>query len=652
MMRGGWQVRWLAGAVAGLMLAGSAVAREMRPSDLPVEVFAHRPVMSNVSLSPDGSHVAYLTPIGGRQHLVVRPVPLRDDQSPSILAPNDAEITGIHWPSNERLLLEVLGTEKVRAAMVGTSRSLPLRFSRVISVSRDMKDMKVLLDRRPKGYSFYLSDTPILNFVDAEHVLMAYPADTGPWPGVVKVNIVTGRHSQVQWPLPNVVSYIPDPTGGIRVAATYDDRRLELRYLSRAPGGPFREMRMQKLLSDEDAFTVLGFGRSGKDLFVASRHEGDRLAVYTYDIDTDTIGGKIADDPRYDVGAAMVRGGAVTAVTWTDDLPQRRWLDPAVQKMQEALDKAVPDSREIIIDTAADGSLLLTASHSLAAPTTYRLFDRRTGEYSFFGDTYPGIPQNLVSARRPVSFKARDGLEIPGYLTLPVGMPERNLPLIVMPHGGPMARDDGGFDILSQFLASRGYAVLQPNFRGSTGYGAAFQQAGERQWGGLMQDDVTDAAQWAVAQGYADPARMCIVGWSYGGYAALMATIKTPALFKCAIATAPVTNLIRLYREVGASSARNLYRGIFFGDDPDELRPISPFHNVEKVGAPVLLIHGDLDIQATVDHSKEMARALSRAGKPVEYVEIAGMDHSPLLTDQMVTVLKEWERFLARHIGR
>lgn len=645
-MRGGWCAGWLIGAVAGLVLGGTATARDMRPSDLPVEVFAHRPVMSRVTLSPDGSHVAYLAPIGGRQHLVVRPVPLRDDQPPAILAPSDAEIVGIHWPSNERLLLEVLGTEMLRAAVIGTSRNLSLKFSRVISVSRDLKDRRVLVDRRPKGYTLYLPYTPVLNFVDAEHVLMAYPTDTLPFPGVAKVNIVTGHYSHLQRPMRNVWSYIADTAGEVRVAVDSGDSPKEKRYLGRMPGGQFREMHLQK------GSVVLGFDQSGKELFVASRHEGDRLAIYTYDIDADAIGEKVADDPRYDVGTAALRGGIVTGFSWTDDLPQRRWLDPAVQKMQEVLDKAIPDSREIIIDTAADGNLLLTESHSLAAPTTYRLFDRRTGEYSFFGDTYPGIPQNLVSARRPVSFKARDGLEIPGYLTLPVGSPERNLPLVVMPHGGPMARDDGGFDILSQFLASRGYAVLQPNFRGSTGYGAAFQQAGERQWGGRMQDDVTDAAQWAVAQSYADPARMCIVGWSYGGYAALMATIKTPDLFKCAIATAPVANLVRLYREVTDSSVGAPYRSLHFGEKLDELRPISPFHNVEKVGAPVLLIHGDMDVQATVDHSQEMARALNRAGKPVEYVEIAGMDHSPLLTDQMTTVLKEWERFLARHIGR
>ncbi len=167
-----------------------------------------------------------------------------------------------------------------------------------------------------------------------------------------------------------------------------------------------------------------------------------------------------------------------------------------------------------------------------------------------------------------------------------------------------------------------------------------------------MQDDVTDAAKWAVAQGYADPNRMCILGWSYGGYAALMAAVKTPDLFKCAVATAPVANLERLYDEVKSSGFGNITRGLYFGDNPDALKPISPYHQAHKIKVPILLVHGDLDYQASVAHSRDMRRALERAGKPVEYVEIKGMDHSPIVTDQMKTVLQAWEKFLKTHLGR
>ncbi|OYQ33507.1 hypothetical protein CHU95_14015 [Niveispirillum lacus] len=644
-MRALWGVARIAVILFGGLWASAALA-EPAP-EIPVEYFAHQPVMADVDLSPDGSHVAFLAPVSGRQHLVVRKLPLTQAEKPAVIGPSDAEIIGFDWISNERLLVRILTTEKMNTS----DGRKPLRFTRTVSMSRDLQEMKVLLQRPPDN-GYYLQHTPILQFIDDEYVLAAFPTDDGPWPGVVKLNVVTGAFTRVRRPVRNVMEYIPDPTGEIRIAETYDDRKLESRYLRRVAGGDFELMMKNKVLEDDGGFGILGFDASGQNLFVASRHEGDRSAVYKYDLANDQMGEKVASDPRFDVETPIIQRGAVVAIAWVDDLPRRQWLDPAIQKLQDALDKALPDSREIVIDTAADGNLILVASFALDAPTTYRMFDRRTKEFSLFGDTYPGIAQENVSKRQPVTYKATDGTEIPGYLILPVGVEGKNLPFIIMPHGGPFARDTGTFDVMAQFLANRGYGVLQPNFRGSTGYGAAFNEAGERQWGGLMQDDVTDAAKWAIAQGYADPNRMCILGWSYGGYAALMAAVKTPDLFKCAVATAPVANLERLYDEVKSSGFGNITRGLYFGDNPDALKPISPYHQADKIKVPVLLVHGDLDYQASVAHSRDMRRALERAGKPVEYVEIKGMDHAPIVTAQMKTVLEAWEKFLKTHLGK
>ncbi|WP_298326654.1 prolyl oligopeptidase family serine peptidase [Asticcacaulis sp.] len=627
-MRALWGAARIAGALLTGLYAGSVLA-EAAP-EIPVEYFAHQPVMADVDMSPDGSHVAFLAPVGGRQHLVVRKLPLSQGEKPAVIGPSDAEITGFDWISNERLLVRILTTEKMNTS----DGRKPLRFTRTVSMSRDLQEMKVLLQRPPDN-GYFLQHTPILQFIDDEYVLAAFPTDDGPWPGVVRLNVITGAFTRVRRPIRNVTEYIPDPTGEIRIAETYDDRKLESRYLRRVAGGDFELMIKNKVLEDDGGFGILGFDASGQNLFVASRHEGDRSAVYKYDLANDQMGEMVASDPRFDVNMAIVQRGAVVAIAWMDDLPRRQWLDPAVQKLQDALDKALPDSREIVIDTAADGNLILVASFALDAPTTYRMFDRRTKEFSLFGDTYPAIAQDSVSKRQPITYKATDGTEIPGYLILPVGVEGKNLPFIIMPHGGPFSRDDGTFDVMAQFLANRGYGVLQPNFRGSTGYGAAFNEAGEKQWGGLMQDDVTDAAKWAVAQ----------------GYAALMAAVKTPDLFKCAVATAPVASLERLYDEVKSSGFGNITRGLYFGDNPDALKPISPYHQADKIKVPVLLVHGDLDYQASVAHSRDMRRALERAGKPVEYVEIKGMDHSPIVTDQMKTVLQAWEKFLKTYLG-
>ncbi|HYC05311.1 MAG TPA: S9 family peptidase [Azospirillaceae bacterium] len=633
----------VASAVLALLAVSTALADP--PAAPPVEAYAHPPNMSQPSFSPDGTRIAYLAPIKGRQHLVIRKLGAAPGERPSILAPSDSEIGWFDWVNEERLLIGAY----VNQEHLGPSRRVPFRVSRLIAANADGTDFKVLLMGR--GSRYVINGARVLQFVDREHVLVPYPADANPDPDVIKLNVYTGKWTVVAKSVPDVSSYVPDPSGRIRIATVYHDRSQTEAFLLRpSEKEPFVRFRKVDPLKDP-SFAILGFSEDPNRIYVGSAHEGDRMAIYPFDLTTrDFAGPRLLEDARYDISGSVVQRGVVTAFAWTDDLPNLRWIDPQKQKLQETLDKAVPGSRELISDQTADGRYTLVASFSAKEPITYRLFDRQTKEFSFFGDTYPDIPAAAIGERRALSYTARDGLEIPAYLTLPPGRDGRNLPFIVLPHGGPFARDTQVFDTLSQFLASRGYAVLQPNFRGSTGFGAKFSQAGEREWGGKMQDDVTDGVRWAISQGIADAGRVCIVGWSYGGYAALMGLVKTPELYKCAVATAPVANLMRLYDELDWSGGA-LARGLYFGDDRDAMRPISPVHNAEAVNAPVLLVHGTMDVQAYVQQSRDMVSALKKAGKPHEYLEIEGMDHSPRTTEQMVKVLSAWERFLKAHLG-
>ncbi|QJE74484.1 prolyl oligopeptidase family serine peptidase [Aerophototrophica crusticola] len=441
---------------AAMVLAISAgVPAGAQPAPPPISAYAHPANMSSPSLSPDGEHVAYLTPWQGRQTIVIRKVKPGPGDKPSFVAPGDAEIKGITWANPERLVARVEEVEKI----MGPSRSIPWRNRGYFAFNRDGTEMvRLKVDQ-------------IVDFVDEQTILGTRDGD------VVRLDIYRNRWERVAGGTDRRIGFIPDPSGQVRVAVDYSDRTQTRTYLYRQkPGDSFDVLWKDE--KNDGFFDILGFSADPDVVYVASNHEGDLIATYAFDLRSKTFGEKVASHPRYDVREAHVVKGRVVAFDWTDDLPARRWIDPAMQRLQDALDKAVPDSREIIVDQTKDGRFTLVASYSPLEPLSYKLFDRQTKEFSLFGDTFPKIPQAVLTPRKAVTYKARDGLEITGYLTLPPGREPRSLPFILMPHGGPISRDDLSFDLHAQFLASRGYAVFQPNFRGSYGYGTRFEVAG------------------------------------------------------------------------------------------------------------------------------------------------------------------------------
>jgi dipeptidyl aminopeptidase/acylaminoacyl peptidase len=292
----------------------------------------------------------------------------------------------------------------------------------------------------------------------------------------------------------------------------------------------------------------------------------------------------------------------------------------------------------------------------------YVLFDRATKKVSGVANSRPSIKPDDVGEVITIEYKARDGLKIPGLITWPTGVaPEerKNLPLVVMPHGGPEAYDAVGFDWLAQFLANEGYAVLQPNFRGSAGFGMVFRQAGRGQWGRKMQDDITDGANALAKMGWVDPNRICIVGWSYGGYAALAGGALTPDLYKCVASIAGVSNLREMLateRRLHGSRSRTVtYWEEQIGDpdkDREAIDAVSPSRLADRFSAPVLLVHGIDDTTVPVQQSDMMNDALKNAKKTVQYIRIKGDDHGLVDNGSRRSVLTSLAEFLAKHIGR
>jgi dipeptidyl aminopeptidase/acylaminoacyl peptidase len=340
----------------------------------------------------------------------------------------------------------------------------------------------------------------------------------------------------------------------------------------------------------------------------------------------------------------------VVGVSFATEKRSIEFFDPELKRLQGSLSRAIPNTPLIeFVDASADERRLLLWAGSDSDPGRFYVFDKGTRHLEELLPLRPQLASRQLASVRAVTFPAADGTPIPAYLTLPAGGTGRNLPAIVMPHGGPGARDEWGFDWLPQYFAARGYAVLQPNFRGSAGYGVSwFQQNGFQSWRTAI-GDVNSGGRWLIAQGIADPAHLGIVGWSYGGYAALQSAVLDPSLFKAIVAIAPVTDLETLRGE-----SRNFtnFRGVdaFIGHGP-HVREGSPAQNAERIAAPVLLFHGTLDMNVGVGESRLMASRLRGAGKQVELVTFPDLDHQ--LGDDAVRarMLGQADAFLRRSMG-
>jgi dipeptidyl aminopeptidase/acylaminoacyl peptidase len=299
-----------------------------------------------------------------------------------------------------------------------------------------------------------------------------------------------------------------------------------------------------------------------------------------------------------------------------------------------------------IVSTTRDRRKVLIRSASDVDAGAYLYLDRDKGSLDFIAETMPGINPELMSPVEAVSYLARDGIEIPAYLTVPLDVSRENLRVIVLPHGGPNSRDDQSFWFLSQFLAARRYAVFQPNFRGSSGYGRNYENAGRSEWGGRMQQDVTDGTNWLIEQGIAAADQICIVGWSYGGYAAAMGVVQEPDLYRCAASINGVLDLPRLIaddRKYIGGSAWTRHVGLA----DENAKNVSPYHQAEQIRVPMLIVQARDDSRVHLDQGKRMAARLRKLGKQVEYVEVELGGHLMNNENARAQILESLEGFLA-----
>jgi dipeptidyl aminopeptidase/acylaminoacyl peptidase len=653
-------------AVVGLTSASISQAAA------PAEVFGTLPVVQSVRMSPSGKYFAVVMNLNGQPS--VRTFDANTlQQIGGIAAAKQQVISGVRWHSDDRLILTVVEVVTFDPNAVSDASELGgTNVCRFMSVSRDGKNVVQI---KPPGAlkDLSLSCSWVGWGSDPNSVLIQsailggsglssrsqFKADVKP----VSVNILTGEGRVLdEVGSRGTFSWRADKTGAVRLrwdAVTGN----EVLYARLKGSSDWREVHRQPLRDFEAESSgdkrgivqVLGFADDLNKVYVLY-WPGDRSVLGLMDLQTSQIT-QLHSDPKYDVGGVVSFGEGASGAFVDRDVPTQFFFDQKAKAVQASLQANYPGNVIRIVHASDDFTRIAFLIDGPIAPGgAYQILDTVKNEASMISRLYPTLDLASTGEQRYVTYTARDGMQIDAYLTLPRGTSGKGLPAIILPHGGPQARDSGGFDWLSQFFASRGYAVLQPQFRGSDGFGTKFALAGRRQWGRKMQDDVSDGVKHLIANGTIDANKVCIMGWSYGGYAALAGATLTPELYRCAIAGAGVSDLVEMLlwsREyAGGKEGSIRYWRLHIGDptaDKASIEAVSPIKHVANVKAPILLIHGVLDNVVPIKQSEIIAEALKAAGKPVEFARLANENHNITFQSTRIKTLQAMDAFLAKH---
>lgn len=635
---------------------------------VPVEKFTEGPAFTRARLSPDGDFLAYIddsegdpwlkiADLGSKQVSRVNPGKTRDGLR--------KEVPAFQWISDRRISF-------LTTVWDGDF------FTGVSAVDCDGDHWKAYSgpDADPNSTNPLVATKIIHAFGDRDQSVLMLDRGSNEgrdllYTDVIKVSTRSGAYQTLVKNPGDVVGWVVDRQGVVRLGVTRKAARFGAVYRESAEA-PWRKLP----LFDESLGKIspLGFDFDGKRLVVAATSERKRRAVYFYDPEKGELGELIAAHDHYDIipesGAPSIDGvslaapisselaGTVVGVRYLTDGPRVTWFKPTLAAIQALVDKVLPKTVNLITSRSRDEKRMLILSFSDRDPGRYYLLDLRPEKpaLSLVGARVPDFPVDQMAPMFPIRYPARDGEAIHGYLTLPPGEKQKGLSLVVVPHGGPNVRDVWGYDPLVQFLASRGYAVLQMDYRGSPGYGTAFYDRGKREIGRGMQTDLEDGTRWAIAQGIADPARIAIVGGSYGDYSALYALGHSPGLYRCGVSIAGVTDWADITR--GRKGEEYKFAFLHFkewiGDpklDAAFLASISPVNFAEKITAPVLLVQGKADRTVPPKQARLMADALARAGHQPQLLSFAEEGHSFKKAKNRTKLFREIELFLAKNLA-
>lgn len=626
--------------VCGLALAGSM--RGVEPAPVPsLEDFFRPAAFSEIKISPSGTKVAALSKWKEHSNLYV--IDLKTKRPIQLTGLDTQDVARVRWVGDDRLIFTCVDDGYLTGGLFAIDADG--KNSRALAPSvRQQANRGVIAVRITDFLAFYGDST--------EEILVVSNERRDVDPDVYRMSVRTGLKQMVARNPGDVQVWVADGKGVVRAGFGERGRETFVVYRDDAKS-PWREVYHVDLL--KGSVEPLQFDQENRLLYVRSSVGRDTAAICLFDPAKGEIVRELYADPVYDAGEVLLKRSDRSLLGYYLEAEKERfvWTDPAMAKIQALLDQELPQTLNQIASFSLDQTWAVILASSDRAPGTYFLFNTRELTLEKLIEEKPWLKASQLGEMRPITYTARDGLTIRGYLTIPPGVEPKDLPMIVNPHGGPWARDSWGFNEEVHFLASRGYAVLQINFRGSIGYGRKFKEAGYGQWGLKMQDDITDGVKWAVAEGIADPNRVAIYGASYGGYAAMAGMAFTPELYRCGVNYVGVTDiglllktmpksweLIRAQVELMTGNAKK---------DREQIEAASVTKHADQIRSPVFFAYGELDDRIDMRHATKLATQLRHNGVPVTWMTRANEGHGYRHWDNKIAFYTDLEKFLAEY---
>lgn len=605
-------------------------------------------LIKDVTMSPNGHYLASVFTVDGKPVVMTSPFGSKELTSVVSLKFASDRIDDIQWANDERMLITASSSEYIKGQF--------FRVYRTYAVNADGSDLIVLEDksvnRQKTDWETKFTSMRLVNRLakDPAHVLISSYDARDPGYAVFKVNIYDSKFEKVESAANNRGNFVTDLDGNVMFSTTIDEITETKLSVDVKQHGQWKTIKTLDITKDMD-FTPIALASDGKSLLVNTDYQSDFNYIARFDLASNSIAEPLFQVEGHDVSSLRVNGDVV-GYTLDQDFPTRVYLDEQIKAYQQQVDALLKGRQNYIQAFDLDRTRVVVYSVTDNKPGRYYTIDFKTKKADLYFSQYPQLEKVAMQPVEKLRIKARDGLAMDAYLTVPENAAKA--PLIVFPHGGPTARDYMAFDPWLQFFVKQGYAVLQVNFRGSEGYGNAFEIAGYKQWGKAMQDDLIDAIASVSKDARVDTGRSCMVGASYGGYAALTASFRDAGKFQCFVSISGISDLAAMLQLDGRyNKGLKAVQQVMIGDydtQRPELDKVSAFFNQAAIKKPLLLIHGVKDTRVSYKQSEKLYEELKEKGAPVEYLELKDGTHFFDEESDRIQAFEAMEVFLSKHL--